>query len=212
MRHGVRLIFQVGPGGEFPIVPQPQALPVKNAALSRQQFPHIPENTLPRRPARADQKQLRRALRIHLRRNIRVPQNCFDLRGEYQGSIRRHRVKKRLYPHPIPGQKQRFPIPDRKGENAVQAVYTRGPPLHAGFQQHLRIRVTVKLPARFRQLPAQLRRVVQLSVVNQGAGLAVSAGGHGLTAIFRVHHAQSDMGQGRPRAQVDPVFIRPPPA
>ena len=32
------------------------------------------------------------------------------------------RVKKRLYPHPIPGQKQRFPIPDRKGENAVQAV------------------------------------------------------------------------------------------
>ena len=189
MGHGVRLAFQMRPGGEPPIAPQPQALPAKDAALSRQQFPHIPENTLPRRPARANQQKLRHTLRIHLRRNIRVPKKGFDLRSEHQGPLRRQRVEQRLYPHPIPSQKQCFPVPCCKGENAVQAVHARRPPLHIGFQQHLRVRVTGEVPADGGELPPQLWRVVQLPVVNQRAGPARPADGHGLAAVLRVYHA-----------------------
>ena len=214
MGHGVRLILCMGPGGEGPVGVEPQPSAAEDDPLARQQLPDVSEHARPRRPAGADEQQLRHAVLVHLRRHRRVLEQGLQLRGEHQTALRRQGVEQGLHSHPVPGQEQglRLRLPDGEGEDAVALLHTGGAPLYVGLQQHLCVGVAPEGPARQQQGPPQLFGVVQLSVVHQGAGPPLPAGGHGLTAVFRVDDAQPGVDQQRVGALENALLVRPPAA
>ena len=211
--HGVRLVLLMGPGGEGPVFFQPQAVPAEGPALAGQEFMDIAENALSRRPPRADEDQLRHAALIDLRRHRRVFEQGLELRGEHQPAPGRQGEEQGLDAHPVPGQEQRLRLrlPDGEGEDAVEPLHAVLAPLQIGFQQHLGVRVAGKAPARRRQLPPQVLRVVELSVVYQCTGPVLPAGRHGLAAVHRVNDAQPRVGQLRVGGEKQPLLVRPPP-
>ena len=103
------------------------------------------------------------------------------------------RVKQRLDAHGVPGQKQLPPpgIPRRKGENAVEPVAATLAPLEKRLQHDLGVRMCVKTASSGLQLCAQLRRIVQLAVVDQHHAV----GRHGLQAAVNVDHGQPAVQQ-----------------
>ena len=143
----------------------------------------------------------------------RVFQQGFEFRGEHQPAPGRQGEEQGLDAHAVPGQEQRLRLhlPDGEGEDAVEPLHAVLAPLQIGFQQYLGVRVAGKAPARRRQLPPQVLRVVELSVVHQCTGPALPAGRHGLAAVYRVNDAQPRVGQLRVGGEKQPLLVRPPP-
>lgn len=78
------------------------------------------------------------------------------------------------------------------GENAVEFFRTVLAPGVEGLEDHLGVAVAVELIAQLLQLCAKLRRIVELSVVDNGEIFV----GHGLAATGRIHHHQPAVEQG----------------
>ena len=95
-------------------------------------------------------------------------QNGLDLGGKQQ-SPALLQEKEGLHPHPVPGQQQLFrPLhPKGEGENAVEPVQGRRPPLCAAVEDHLRVRMGPEFVAQAFQFTPQLRRIIQFPVVHQ---------------------------------------------
>ncbi len=212
MRTGIRLRLTVRLRLQLPIAALVQALPVKHRLLARAQFADPPEDAAARRAPRPQQKQLAHTPGIHLRPYVRMGQKPFDLRSKQQPAVRRQRVKKRLYAHAVPGQKQPLPrrVPHGKGVDAVELFRAGLPPLQVGLQQNLRVRVAVKAPPGRRQVPVQLLRIVKLSVIDQRAYPPLRAGAHRLASPLPVDHAQARMGQNGMRRTKQALLIRSP--
>ena len=98
----------------------------------------------------------------------------------------RLRIKQWFDPAAVPRQKQRtrLHLPDGKGKNAVAHSHTPCAPFRKGVQQDLCIRMAHKAVTAALQGGAQLRRVVQLAVVDKDIAFALPVQLHRLQAVF----------------------------
>ena len=99
-----------------------------------------------------------------------------------------------------------------EGENAVEPVQGRRPPLCAAMQDHLRIRMGPEFVAQAFQFTPQLRRIVQFPVVHQNVPFPGPLERHGLCAPRRVHDGQPGMEQRMIFFGINALSVRPPPA
>ena len=180
--------------------------------MAAPQLPHPGKSAVPRRPGGGQGQHLLPALGVRLRREPRVGEQRFWLAAEHQrGALKG--IKQRLDAHPVPGQQQgaAAPVPEGKGENALQLLHRRRPEQDALPQQHLRVRPGLQRHAPLLQLPAQLGGVVELPVVAQGTLAPGQGAHHGLTAVLRVDDRQPPVGEGACAALPHPVVVRPAP-
>ena len=77
------------------------------------------------------------------------------------------RVKQGLHADPVPGQEEPpcALFPYGEGVNAIELFQHFPAPSGVALEQDLRIRVALKSVAQLQQLPAQLFRVIQLSII-----------------------------------------------
>ena len=86
-------------------------------------------------------------------------------------------------------------IPNGKGENAVQARADRVAPAYVALQDDLRIACGFKAPAQRFQFRAQLVRIVDFAVVDDGELRALIALDHGLPSQRQIAYGQARMAQ-----------------
>jgi hypothetical protein len=94
-----------------------------------------------------------------------------ELRGERQ--LAAHvAVVEGLDPEAVAGEDEPAPrgVPDRHREHPAQALGEAPPPLLVAVDEHLRVRARPEPMAGPLELPAQLREVVDLAVLDDGAG------------------------------------------
>ena len=191
--------------------PPPLALAVPAAAAGFQLLNTI-KYPAARSPSRAHEDDFSHAFPIQLRFHRGISQDGFDFRGKKQTAIM-ELIKKRLYPHPVPGQKQPSVLflPDRKGEDSVESVYAIRPEFRIGMEHHLCVGVSGKLvPGSYQFLP-QFLGVIQLSIVYQGIILPAPVQRHWLFASLGIDDCQSGMQQRCIRCAVSAGTIRSPP-
>jgi hypothetical protein len=95
-----------------------------------------------------------------LPREIRVPEQRLDLRGEHQGPAD-FCIKERLLAEPVAGEHEPLPlrVPDREREHAIQRLGAPLPELLVKMDQDLGV------AARLEAVPLRLERAAQLLVV-----------------------------------------------
>ena len=94
------------------------------------QFLHIAEHPAPRRTAGAEQQHIGQPMGIHLRRDLRVAEQRFQL-GSKDQAVPAQGIEQRLAPDAVPRQKEllRPLLPHSKCKNTVQLFQTVRPPL-----------------------------------------------------------------------------------
>ena len=94
------------------------------------QFLHIAEHPAPRRAAGAEQQHIGQPMGIHLRRDLRVAEQRFQL-GSKDQAVPAQGIEQRLDPDAVPRQKEflRPLLPHSKCKNTVQLFQTVRPPL-----------------------------------------------------------------------------------
>ena len=136
-------------------------------------------------------------------------QQSFDFAAEDQALLCQG-IEQRLDTAAIPRQKQpsRIYLPDRKRKNAVAHCRAAFAPFRKSMEQHLSVGVPGKTVAAVQQRSPQLRRVVQLTVINQHIGFPLPVQLHGLQAVFKIHDRQPCMDQRRPAADEHASLVR----
>ena len=76
------------------------------------------------------------------------------------------------------------------------------------MEQHLGVGVPGKAVAAVQQRSPQLRRVVQLTVINQHIGFPLPVQLHRLQAVLKIHDRQPCMDQRRPAADEHASLVR----
>ena len=118
-------------------------------------------------------------------------------------------IEQRLDPDAVACEKEPFRrmLPHGKGEDAVELFHTCRAPADVGFEQHLRIRMPVEREACPPQLPAQLLRIVELAVVDDGIQPALMPAGHGLNPAGRVDDGKPCMDERRMLRQKHALLV-----
>ena len=177
--------------------------------LPGQKLLHPAEHAAAGCAAGAEQQHLRQTGGIHPRWHGRVGQQSFDFAAEDQALLRQG-IEQRLDTAAIPRQKQpaRVHLPDRKRKNTIAHCRAAFTPFRKSMEQHLGVGVPNKAVAAVQQRSPQLRRVVQLTVIDQHIGFPLPVQLHGLQAVLKIHDRQPCMDQRRPAADEHATLVR----
>ena len=138
-------------------------------------------------------------------------QQRFDLGGEQQ-RVACPRDEQRLDAHTVPCEEHPLLllIPNREGEYTIQPFHARRAPLDVREQQRLGIRMREEGVAFFDERLPELRRVVELTVVDDDVCIGADAANHRLAPTGGIHDGQSPVPQCHLMRQEGPRRVGTP--
>ena len=137
---------------QFPVTMLPHRFPAAFQEMPRQHFPDSLEHPLSVCFRRTKTQHLAQPFPVHSRFHSRITEDALDFRGKNNAGSP-FRIKTGLHPQPVTEQVQfpLSPVPNGKGENAVQALDKIHAMCHITCQQNLRVAVSGK----FHSFPLQ---------------------------------------------------------
>ena len=160
------------------------------------QFLHIAEHPAPRRAAGAEQQHIGQPMGIHLRRDLRVAEQRFQL-GSKDQAVPAQGIEQRLDPDAVPRQKELLCplLPHSKCKNTVEHINTFFTIFHICLQNNLRIGMAEKVISPAFERISYLVCIVKLSVVTESENSSVNRICHRLIAFFYINNSQTSVHQ-----------------
>ena len=141
--------------------------------------------------------------------DVRMGEKAFDLGSKNEERFPSGK-KQRLYPGPVPCQKQTFPgaVGNGQSKDAVHPFYKIRTPLQISGKDHFGIAGSSKLPAFLFQFFFQLGSIIKFPVVGDNGGAMAGFFYHRLPAAGRVNNGQTGVGQTGMGREPDAGIIR----
>ena len=145
--------------------------------------------------ARAYGKKFLKPGMVQGRSDVRMGEKAFDLGSKNEERFPSGK-KQRLYPGPVPCQKQTFPgaVGNGQSKDAVHPFYKIRTPLQISGKDHFGIAGSSKLPAFLFQFFFQLGSIIKFPVVGDNGGAMAGFFYHRLPAAGRVNNGQTGVG------------------